>query len=270
MCSEAGDTTAVAACNNEEYVTASCHANTNANIQDRSETRIKKINATSIETKCEADVGKMHHNDLNNQCAYTNSNSELSVMIEHLDTNSVMGDSGILSASDGTPELNVNYQNGSSDETDIKSSEFSNDSTLPNGSVRHQLHCSLPANQQQFVPTMEPADSAQYNITVLDSSAVANSHLPYMPNAGLHYTSSSHSPNHISPSTHSLGSNSRGQNSPPNSQNQHAVLVHINPGETFSVRVGDQIQHIQGQHILYNYYYYIFVIRVYSHNTHVK
>lgn len=32
--------------------------------------------------------------------------------------------------------------------------------------------------------------------------------------------------------------------SPPN--HQHVVHVHVNPGETFSVRVGDQIQHIQG------------------------
>ena len=36
---------------------------------------------------------------------------------------------------------------------------------------------------------------------------------------------------------------------------QHIVLVHVNPGETFSVRVGDQIQHIQGMYVnnvLYN------------------
>ena len=35
------------------------------------------------------------------------------------------------------------------------------------------------------------------------------------------------------------------QNSPPN--HQHVVHVHVNPGETFSVRLGDQIQHIQGK-----------------------
>ena len=34
----------------------------------------------------EADVGKLHYNELNNQCAYINSNSELSVVVEHLDT----------------------------------------------------------------------------------------------------------------------------------------------------------------------------------------
>lgn len=31
------------------------------------------------------------------------------------------------------------------------------------------------------------------------------------------------------------------------SGSQHVVHVHVNPGETFSVRLGDQIQHIQGK-----------------------
>ena len=31
------------------------------------------------------------------------------------------------------------------------------------------------------------------------------------------------------------------------SSSQHVVHVHVNPGETFSVRLGDQIQHIQGR-----------------------
>lgn len=41
-----------------------------------------------------------------------------------------------------------------------------------------------------------------------------------------------------------------GDNSPQNSAatgNQHVVHVHINPGEMFSVRMGDQMQHIQGK-----------------------
>ena len=53
-----------------------------------------------------------------------------------------------------------------------------------------------------------------------------------------------------SPSTHSPQGET---NSPsPNASNgghtghQHVVHVHINPGETFSVRVGDQLQNIQG------------------------
>lgn len=33
----------------------------------------------------------------------------------------------------------------------------------------------------------------------------------------------------------------------PTSNSQHVVHVHVNPGETFSVRLGDQIQHIQGK-----------------------
>ena len=56
-----------------------------------------------------------------------------------------------------------------------------------------------------------------------------------------------HSPHRYSPN----GPHSRG-NSPHNGSSaapnqQHVVHVHINPGETFSVRVGDQIQHIQGR-----------------------
>ena len=54
-----------------------------------------------------------------------------------------------------------------------------------------------------------------------------------------------------SPSTHSPQGET---NSPsPNASNgghaghQHVVHVHINPGETFSVRVGDQLQNIQGK-----------------------
>ena len=50
-----------------------------------------------------------------------------------------------------------------------------------------------------------------------------------------------HSPNRYSPNS--------GADSPqdPASGSQHVVHVHVNPGETFSVRMGDQIQHIPGK-----------------------
>ena len=50
---------------------------------------------------------------------------------------------------------------------------------------------------------------------------------------------------HSGGSSHSGGCGGPG-GSPPHG-GQHVVHVHVNPGETFSVRVGDQIQHIQGR-----------------------
>ena len=80
---------------------------------------------------------------------------------------------------------------------------------------------------------------------------------------GLHQPGAhrAHSPHRYSPN--GGGPQSRG-NSPQNQQSaaaaaaaaaagpnqQHVVLVHVNPGETFSVRVGDQIQHIQGEQLI--------------------
>ncbi len=57
-----------------------------------------------------------------------------------------------------------------------------------------------------------------------------------------------HSPHRYSPNApHSRGNSPHNHNTPPGQQ--HVVHVHVNPGETFSVRVGDQIQHIQGKNI---------------------
>lgn len=67
---------------------------------------------------------------------------------------------------------------------------------------------------------------------------------PLRSNASSHH----HSPRRYSPnptgSASSRGNSPNNQNS--SGQQQHVVHVHVNPGETFSVRVGDQIQHIQG------------------------
>ena len=58
-----------------------------------------------------------------------------------------------------------------------------------------------------------------------------------------------HSPNRFSPNTHSSRGNSPQHPSTTTTTNQqHVVHVHVDPGETFSVRVGDQIQHIQGKY----------------------
>jgi len=224
MCSQLGDISLAAECIEEELV---------KKMLEPQVTKVDKQDVTFVQTEENMDVGKIAINNLH--CACEN-NSELSVVVDNFDSNSVMGDSGILSASDGTPDLNVNYHNGSTDEIESKgSNHVSNASAVINGNGLHH-----PVNTtQQFVPTMEPADSAQYNITVLDNGTAVNTNIPYVAGSGMHYALAS-------PSTQSRGNSPRGQNSPPTSQGQHAVLVHVNPGETFSVRVGDQIQHIQG------------------------
>ncbi|KAK6195777.1 hypothetical protein SNE40_001134 [Patella caerulea] len=58
-------------------------------------------------------------------------------------------------------------------------------------------------------------------------------------------SSTNHTPNGNSAQ---IGANITDTGQPNNSAstNQHVVHVHVNPGETFSVRLGDQIQHIQG------------------------
>ncbi|XP_064615415.1 fibronectin type-III domain-containing protein 3A-like isoform X3 [Liolophura sinensis] len=62
------------------------------------------------------------------------------------------------------------------------------------------------------------------------------------------YNHQASSPTRFSPNGPSRGesphSGASGPGSPPSQQ--HVVHVHVNQGETFSVRVGDQIQHIQG------------------------
>lgn len=63
------------------------------------------------------------------------------------------------------------------------------------------------------------------------------------------YNHQASSPTRFSPNGPSRGesphSGASGPGSPPSQQ--HVVHVHVNQGETFSVRVGDQIQHIQGK-----------------------
>lgn len=65
------------------------------------------------------------------------------------------------------------------------------------------------------------------------------------PNCYSPHTTNSVSP-HSGGSPHSNPGGCGPGGSPPHGQ-QHVVHVHVNPGETFSVRVGDQFQHIQGK-----------------------
>jgi hypothetical protein len=206
----------------------------------------EKLDTNVIQKETNLELGKIDSiaeistaQKANNQYSCKNS-TELSVVVDSLESGSTMGDSGILSASEGTPDLNMNCNNGSGDEAEAKCSKpLANGSSVPNGNETHQAPRRASLHHQQFGSTMESANSNQYNITVLDS-ANNHSNTPHM--SGSQYPS-------MSATTHSRGNSPRGPNSPPSSQSQHAVLVHVNPGETFSVRVGDQIQHIQGLYL---------------------
>ncbi|KAK3095390.1 hypothetical protein FSP39_014126 [Pinctada imbricata] len=99
--------------------------------------------------------------------------------------------------------------------------------------------------------------------TVSSTSNHHNNHYQHS-NSNHQHNHQGHSPNRYSPSDSGSppsstqhvpqlsprGCSPQNGGSLPNSQSppnqQHVVHVHVQPGETFSVRVGDQIQHIQG------------------------
>lgn len=82
---------------------------------------------------------------------------------------------------------------------------------------------------------------------------------PHIGTPGIHrptQNNGANSPNRYSPNVHPTNPPHSRDNSPrsngeggvnPAGGQQHVVHVHVNPGETFSVRIGEQIQHIQGR-----------------------
>ena len=77
--------------------------------------------------------------------------------------------------------------------------------------------------------------------------AAGNLHRPMTNHRG-------HSPHRYSPNApHSRGNSPHNHSAAAAASPQHVVHVHVNPGETFSVRVGDQIQHIQGMSLLLSF-----------------
>ncbi|XP_041356067.1 fibronectin type-III domain-containing protein 3A-like [Gigantopelta aegis] len=89
-------------------------------------------------------------------------------------------------------------------------------------------------------PAATPPQSVQSN-RVNSPTNVSRPHVNHRTGSPTNYTgSTAHTTSAREEASSPMGS----QNSPPN--HQHVVHVHVNPGETFSVRLGDQIQHIQG------------------------
>ncbi|XP_046573068.1 LOW QUALITY PROTEIN: fibronectin type-III domain-containing protein 3A-like [Haliotis rubra] len=108
---------------------------------------------------------------------------------------------------------------------------LSADDTLKNGVTPENNIPSSNSNTQQSVQSNR--------VNSPNSSRPSVNHRSGSPNS---YSGSNAHSRGGSPQTGSSGGQSG--NSPPN--HQHVVHVHVNPGETFSVRLGDQIQHIQG------------------------
>lgn len=109
---------------------------------------------------------------------------------------------------------------------------ISADDTLKNGVTPENNIPSSNSNTQQSVQSNR--------VNSPNSSRPSVNHRSGSPNS---YSGSNAHSRGGSPQTGSSGGQSG--NSPPN--HQHVVHVHVNPGETFSVRLGDQIQHIQGR-----------------------
>ena len=118
-----------------------------------------------------------------------------------------------------------------------------------------------PNSNQTFVPSQNTAEFTPHNSGSSSHSgqSMGSCHHMYSqsPPTSLQRPSPSQggssSPNCYSPTQpHSRGESPTSPNDSPHGQSspqQHVVHVHVNPGETFSVRVGDQIQHIQGKHV---------------------
>lgn len=115
-----------------------------------------------------------------------------------------------------------------------------------------------PAMEPCYVPPAQVAPAA----THLGPRFVPRPHVhthPVCPGGALHHPPGTHSPHMHSPGTHSSGSSPYDNGASPAPQ-QYVVNVHVNPGETFSVRVGDEVQLIQGNLAVIKYEICLFKI----------
>ena len=105
---------------------------------------------------------------------------------------------------------------------------------------------SSPSNGGAVSPPIVAAGSSP--IPIVQQPASPGHCAPSPPGS---YPSSSNASHAGGSGTHSRGDSpgeGGGGGSSPTSGGQHVVHVHVNPGETFSVRLGDQMQHIQGEY----------------------
>ena len=122
--------------------------------------------------------------------------------------------------------------------TSTKNNNTNNYPTSANGTVASSAIPNHGGSSDGSSPTARISSPATGAATTNTTSTTASpSGTPPLNNSG----SSCGVGNTNNGSTPSSG----GTHSPPNPQ--HVVLVHIQPGEIFAVRVGDQVQHIRGK-----------------------
>ncbi|GFR67239.1 trithorax group protein osa-like [Elysia marginata] len=110
--------------------------------------------------------------------------------------------------------------------------------------VHHHHH---PGATGYYLGTTSPSSSSPSNGGAVSPPILAGAapilQQPASPSPPGSYPSSSAGSRGDSP-----GEGGSGGGSSPTGGGQHVVHVHVNPGETFSVRLGDQMQHIQGEY----------------------
>lgn len=191
----------------------------------------------------------------------SNASSTQNLLVTPNGYNEPLLQNGHLSASDDSGMGNMSDQGSQSSQSPNSSgnvggsAQFSNTNSKPgyrlDQDVAHQ-HSLQQSGSLNYSMAIDPSliNQAEAGDMIVDSDdAVLN--LPPGAISHHHQNHGSSSPNCYSPNhPHSRGSspNSSQQGSPQaQPAQQHVVLVHVNPGETFSVRVGNDIQHIQGQ-----------------------
>ena len=115
----------------------------------------------------------------------------------------------------------------------------------------HHHHQQHPAATGYYLGTTSPSSNSPSSGGAVSPPVVAGSapilQQPASPPGS--YPSSSSASHSGGSGTHSRGDSPGDGGGSPTSGGQHVVHVHVNPGETFSVRLGDQMQHIQGEYM---------------------
>lgn len=146
-------------------------------------------------------------------------------------------------------------QNSNTEQPQVKTRHLSPTTTVK--TLKNGLNTTENGHMVASSNTYSPPQSGQNQITTNGNRVESPSTPPHRSHNNQGSSPNSYSPNTQSPQSSqsppsSQSQSSRGesphgqnQNSPPGQQ--HVVHVHVNPGETFYVRVGDQVQHIHGK-----------------------
>ncbi|XP_060065817.1 fibronectin type-III domain-containing protein 3A-like [Ylistrum balloti] len=184
-----------------------------------------------------------------------NDSDQNSGNVNDSETTSKVTDSGYNSVNDNGSTALLNDSDHSNGDTATALNECGLDQGVHNDNAEHGGTTSTISGEDQGGTNNANTILTQNNVPGLTSGSAASLHNT---NGHVHQHQGGSSPNRYSPNGHTTQMSPRGpsphnQNtsgpgtSPPN--HQHVVHVHVNSGETFSMRVGvmgDQFQHIQG------------------------